>query len=194
MCIRDSPSISNSATSCSRVVNLVQRLVKSNDLSPVSYTHLDVYKRQLRGSGLQHILPSDAQMRQRSRPAVRDDAAVVDDLLKLGGGSGTLSGCQVCFPTHKNWIEAGNIGDEPNLPQLDGRGSSLQVRQGENRILSVQRQLRLNRGQPKRLHLVPTSQDVEVEAALAFAMARATIQSDGNNARTRALFQWAEPR
>jgi hypothetical protein len=25
-------------------------------------------------------------------------------------------------------------------------------------------------------------------------MARATIQSDGNNARTRALFQWAEPR
>jgi hypothetical protein len=39
-----------------------------------------------------------------------------------------------------------------DLPQLDG-GSSLQGIQGGGRILSVQRQLRLNRRQPKRLHL-----------------------------------------
>jgi hypothetical protein len=91
-------------------------------------------------------------MRQRSRPAVPDDAAVVENLLKFGGGGTTLSGCQICLSAYVNRIEAGKIGDERNLPQLDGR-SSLQSIQGENRILSIQRQLRLNRRQPKRLHL-----------------------------------------
>ena len=49
-------------------------------------------------------------------------------------------------------VEAGNIADERNLPQLDG-GSSLQGSQGGSRVLSVQRQLRLNCWQPKRLYL-----------------------------------------
>src|SRR5208282_1862956 len=38
------------------------------------------------------------KMRQRSRPAVPDDAAVVDDPLELGRGGTALSGCQVCLP------------------------------------------------------------------------------------------------
>jgi len=42
--------------------------------------------RSLRGSRLQGVRPSHAQMRQRSRPAVPDNTAVVDDLLKLGDG------------------------------------------------------------------------------------------------------------
>ena len=41
----------------------------------------------LRRLGLQGVGTSYSQMRQRSRPAVPDDAAVVENLLKLGGGS-----------------------------------------------------------------------------------------------------------
>ena len=36
-------------------------------------------------------------MRQRSRPAVPDDAAVVENLLELGGCGTALPGCQVCL-------------------------------------------------------------------------------------------------
>jgi hypothetical protein len=49
-----------------------------------------------------------------------DDAAVVDDVLKLGGGSTALSGCQECLAAHVRRIEAGDIDHELNLPQLDG--------------------------------------------------------------------------
>jgi hypothetical protein len=49
--------------------------------------------RALRGSRLQRIRASYAQMRQRSRPAVPNDTAVVENLLKLGGGSAVLLGC-----------------------------------------------------------------------------------------------------
>ena len=69
-------------------------------------------------------------MRQRSGPAVPDDAAVVENLLKLGGGFFALPGCQVCLAAHIDVIEAGKIGDERNLPQLDGRSSGLQRSQG----------------------------------------------------------------
>src|SRR5271170_2302872 len=53
--------------------------------------------RSLRGSRLQGIGTSHSQMRQSSSPAVPDDAAVVKYLLKLGGSSVALSGCQICF-------------------------------------------------------------------------------------------------
>jgi hypothetical protein len=42
--------------------------------------------RSLRSSRLQGVGTSHAQMRQRSRPAVPDNTAVVDNLLKLGDG------------------------------------------------------------------------------------------------------------
>jgi hypothetical protein len=48
--------------------------------------------------------------------------AVVENLLKLGGGSTALSGRKMCLSANIHMIEAGNIGDERNLPQLD-RGS-----------------------------------------------------------------------
>ncbi len=75
--------------------------------------------RALRGSRLQGIRASPSQTRQRSRPAVPDDAAVIENLLKLGGGSTPLSGCQVCLSAYIHRIEAGNIYDEQNFPQLD---------------------------------------------------------------------------
>jgi hypothetical protein len=41
----------------------------------------------LRGSRLQGIRPSHSQMRQGSRSSRSDDAAVVENLLKLGSGT-----------------------------------------------------------------------------------------------------------
>src|SRR5580693_2074215 len=60
----------------------------------------------LRGSRLQGIGASHSQMRQRTCPAIPDDAAVVENLLKLGGGRAALSGCQVCFSAYIHVIEA----------------------------------------------------------------------------------------
>src|SRR5580658_6333918 len=91
-------------------------------------------------------------MRQRSRPAVPDDAAVVENLLKLGGGSVALTGCQVCLSAYIDRIEARNIAAEQNCPQLGGV-RDLQDIKGGSRVLCFERQLRLNRGQPQRLHL-----------------------------------------
>ena len=108
--------------------------------------------RSLRGLRLQGIGTSHSQMRQRSRPAVPDDAAMVENLLELGGGSGALSGRKIRLPAYVHVIEAGNIVDKRNLPQLD-MGSSLQGIEGVSRILSIQHRLCLNRRQPKRLHL-----------------------------------------
>ena len=96
--------------------------------------------RTLRGSRLQCIGTCHAQMRQRSRPAVPDDAAVIENLLKLCGSSVALSGCQVCLSAYVHRIEAGNVHHEPDLPQLD-EGSSLQIIEGGSRVLSVQCQL-----------------------------------------------------
>jgi hypothetical protein len=48
--------------------------------------------RALRSSRLQSVCTGHAQMRQRSRPAVPDDPAVVENLLKLGGGRSAVSG------------------------------------------------------------------------------------------------------
>src|SRR6266852_2668932 len=65
--------------------------------------------RALRGSRLQGVGTSHSQMRQRSRPAVPDDPAVLENLLKLGGSSTALSGCQVCLSSDICRIEAGNV-------------------------------------------------------------------------------------
>jgi catechol 2,3-dioxygenase-like lactoylglutathione lyase family enzyme len=53
--------------------------------------------RHLRGSRLQGVGTSPTQMRQRSRPAVPHNAAVVENLLKFSGGSaGSQSDCIWC--------------------------------------------------------------------------------------------------
>jgi hypothetical protein len=86
-------------------------------------------------------------MRQGSRPAVPDDAVVVEDFLKLGGGTITLSGCQVCLCAYIDRIEAGNVVAEWRFPQLEGV-SRLQQIQGRVRAFSIQRRLRLYRFMP----------------------------------------------
>src|SRR5271156_432134 len=74
----------------------------------------------LRSSCLQSIRASHSQMRQRSRPTVPDNSAMIENLLKLGSGSAALSGCQVCLSAYVHMVEAGNIGYERNLRQLNG--------------------------------------------------------------------------
>jgi hypothetical protein len=101
-------------------------------------------------------------MRQRSRPAVPDDTAVVENLLKLGGGSAVLVGCQVYFPANVIRVKAGNVGHKSDLSELDWRSRPEATECGSG-ILLVKGQLRLNRGQPKRLHLgVPRKASIEV--------------------------------
>jgi hypothetical protein len=74
--------------------------------------------RPVRGSRLQDVGPSHSQTRQRSRPAIPDDPAVVENFLKLGGRS-ALSGCPVGLSAHICRIQAGNIVAEINDPELD---------------------------------------------------------------------------
>src|SRR5580698_3726174 len=94
-----------------------------------------------------------AQTRQRSGPAVPDDAVVIENLLELGGGGTGLSGCEIRLSTNVGWIEAGEIAYKQKLPVLDGWQGRLQAVDRGRRIFVVECQLRLNRGQPKRLHL-----------------------------------------
>jgi hypothetical protein len=51
--------------------------------------------RSLRGFRFQRVGASHSQMRRRSRPAIQDDAAVVGNLQKLGGGSTDLPKTQL---------------------------------------------------------------------------------------------------
>jgi hypothetical protein len=70
---------------------------------------------------LQGVGTSYTQMRQRSRPAVPNDAAVVENFLKLGSGRTALTRWEVCLSAYVRRIEAGNVVGEGNLPQLDRR-------------------------------------------------------------------------
>jgi hypothetical protein len=74
--------------------------------------------RSLRASRLQGVGTRHSQVGQSSRPAVPDDAAVVENVLKLGGGGGALPGCQVCLSSYVRRIETGNIVDEQNFLEL----------------------------------------------------------------------------
>jgi hypothetical protein len=60
--------------------------------------------RALRGFQLQGFGTSQSEMRYRSCPAIPYNAAVVDNLLKLGGGS-ALSVCQVCLTAYVSRIK-----------------------------------------------------------------------------------------
>src|SRR5271167_2070576 len=91
-------------------------------------------------------------MGQSSRPAVPDNPVVVENFLEFDGGGTPLSRCKKRLPPYVNRIEARDVEDERNLPQLE-RVSSLGDLPGRNGVSSIQRQLRLNRRQPKPLHL-----------------------------------------
>jgi hypothetical protein len=65
--------------------------------------------RSLRGFRLEGVGTSHSQIRQCSGPAVPDDPAVVENLLKLDGGSTALSCCQVRLSVYMRRIdEEGN--------------------------------------------------------------------------------------
>ena len=53
-------------------------------------------------------------MRQGSRPAVPDDATVIEDLLELGRGLLAPSSREIRFSANVWGIEAGDIADEWN--------------------------------------------------------------------------------
>jgi len=63
---------------------------------------------------------ASALTRAASASAPCEVAAVVENLLKLGGGGTALSSCQLCLSAYVRRIEAGDIDDERSLPQVDG--------------------------------------------------------------------------
>ncbi len=75
----------------------------------------DIGIRSLRGSRLQSVGTPHTQTRQRSCPAVPDDAAVVDNLLKLGSCGRALPCSQVRLSANVRVVEAGDIRDKANL-------------------------------------------------------------------------------
>ena len=77
----------------------------------------------LRSSRLQCVRTSHAQMRQRSRPTVPNDPIVVNDFLELSGRRSGLARFEICLATYVDVIEAGEIADESDLPQLVAGGS-----------------------------------------------------------------------
>src|ERR1035437_7080849 len=62
-----------------------------------------------RGAGGERVGAGYAEMRERSGPAEPDDAAVIDDFLKCGGGWVALSGGEVRFPAKVSRVEAGDV-------------------------------------------------------------------------------------
>jgi hypothetical protein len=107
----------------------------------------------LRGFRFESVRTRNSQTRQRSRPAVPDDAAVVENLLKLGSGSIALSNGEIHFAANVGRIEAGEIGDEADIAKLNRASYRLQSSEGCSRILLIQHHLRPNRWQPQRLYL-----------------------------------------
>jgi len=76
--------------------------------------------RSLRGSRLQSVGTRHSQMRQRSRPTVPDNAAVIEDFLELGGG-GTATAChQICLAAQYSHLDGcqGRL----HAPQESGSG------------------------------------------------------------------------
>ena len=68
--------------------------------------------RPLRSSGLQGVGPSHSQMRQRSRPAVPNNATVVEDLLELDGSLLALPSREIRLTAIVGRIKAGEIGNK----------------------------------------------------------------------------------
>src|ERR1700722_2180352 len=92
---------------------------------------------------LKGVGASYAQARHRSRPAIPDYAAVVDDFLKLRGGFGSPPAREVGVSAHVSRIQTGDIADERDAAKLNRR-VSLQRIDGRDCIAPVHRQLCLN--------------------------------------------------
>jgi hypothetical protein len=66
------------------------------------------------------LRPCYAQTRERSCPAVPEDAAVVENFLKFNDRGASLSACQVCFPPYINQIKTRKVVGEQNCPNSTG--------------------------------------------------------------------------
>ena len=62
---------------------------------------------------------SQAEVGERAGPAVPDDPAVIDNFLKFAGGFASFSSRQVGLAPYVHRIQAGNIVNELDLPQVD---------------------------------------------------------------------------
>jgi len=82
---------------------------------------------------LQGIPAGHAQSRQRARPAVPDQAAVVEDLLELRRGGTALSRGQIGLSTNVCRVERGEVGEERNDAVFQGRLRELQSGQRHRR-------------------------------------------------------------
>ena len=92
-------------------------------------------------------------MRQGSRPAVPDDAAVVEDLLELGDRSRALPGSEIRLAAILGRIKAGDIRNQFNLAVLEGRHGGPQAVDRSSCVLVIKRQLRTGGREPERLEL-----------------------------------------
>src|SRR4029077_16322970 len=63
----------------------------------------------LDGVALQYISATEAKMGKCTDGLVQDEAAMVEDLLELGGGLATPTRSQIGFATHKDWKHRGPI-------------------------------------------------------------------------------------
>ncbi len=95
--------------------------------------------RALRGLGLEHVRPSEAEMSESADGLKRDEAAVIEDFLKFGRGGVSLFGHQVCLPSDV-WQS-----DTHGTPGQVIRKRCLEYLGGFRRIAAQQRQLRADR-------------------------------------------------
>src|SRR6266702_2601174 len=84
---------------------------------------------RLNGVPLQHISATEVKMGKRTDGLVQYEAAMVEDLLKLGGGLATPTRSQIGFATHKDREHRGPI-------QIDGSRRPKLIRRGDPETLN----------------------------------------------------------
>ena len=102
--------------------------------------------------GLERVGASDTEVSERAGPAIPDDAGVVDDALKIGGGGGAIAGGEVRVGVGVGGVEAGDINDERNLANVEGHGSFGDF-YGGGGVVFVEGELSLDGGEPEGLNL-----------------------------------------
>src|SRR5438270_9050369 len=92
-------------------------------------------------------------MRQCSRPAIPDDSAVVENLLKFGRGFLALASGKVGLRTNIRWKETRDSGVGRNYAVLSRGQRGFQAFDRNSRFFAIERQCCLNRRHPQRLDL-----------------------------------------
>src|ERR1700677_3596512 len=92
-------------------------------------------------------------MRQRSRPAVPNDAAAIENFLELNRSFFTLTSRQIRLAANVGRIQARLVDQRRKRPVLDWRRGRLEGGDRRHGILPVEFELCLDCGQQQRLHL-----------------------------------------